>query len=182
MYEFTGPERQRITSEAAKAAAIFLKAVKDPEADPAVAEARGALERFTAEVESGTADVEGCKKTVTDARARLHADIRNGKGSAKAWAAMTETERAVVEAALHVETAKRARVEAEANLVAARRAAIEAVLPAAGEAVRAAREATRTAWVAYLAAERALGQVRSRAGSLAVQGDHLRTAAAGGAR
>ena len=182
MYELSGPERQTITHQAATAAAAFFKRVKDPEGDPGVVEARGALERFTAEVESATADVERCRKTVSDARTHLHADIGTGKSTTKAWAVTAEAERAVVEATLRLEMAKRGRVDAEAKLITVRLAAIEAALPAAGEAVNAAREAARAAEVASVAASRALGQVRAGAGSLALQVDRLRTAAARGAR
>jgi len=181
MFELTGPERQTITIQAAKSAAAFLKAVKNPEADLFVVEARGALERFTLEVESATSRVQSCKIAVTVARDRLHADVAGGKGSEKAWAGVTEAERASVEAGLRLETARGTRADAQTRLAAARLAAIEGALPAAGEAANAAREAARAAEVSFMAGARALAMVRSRVGSLASQADHLRTAAAGGA-
>ena len=182
MREMTGEERQTVTSEAAKAAAVFLKAIKDLELDPAVVGCRTAVERLAGELQAAQEAATGADRVVTGARAHLHEALASGKSTARAWEAITDGEHAAAEARVRLELTQRATGDAKAALDAARLAAIEAVLPAAREAVGAAREATRAAEVGYLAAERALGQVRSRAGSLASQTDHLRTAAERGAR
>ena len=184
MRELTGPERLTVTDRAAKAAEMFLKNLQEPESTPGVTEARVTLERFRAEFEASTGEVETCKTGVTDARGRLQADVSAGRSGTKAWAAVTAAERALVEATLRVETARHARGEAEAKLTGARLTAMQRAMPAAREAVGAAIEAARAAEVAFLIGQRALALVRSRAGVLASQLDRLSSlaAAVGGGR
>ena len=184
MRELTVPERLAVTSQAAKAAETFLKNLTEPESTPGVAEARVTLERFRAELEAVTGEVETCKTGVTDARGRLQADVSAGRSGTKAWAAVTAAERALVEATLRVETVRQARGEAEAKLTRARLTAMQSAMPAAREAVSAALAAARASEVAFLTGERALALVRSRAGALASRLDHLSSlpAAVGGGR
>jgi len=180
--EMTGEERQTVTSEAAKAAAVFLKAVKDPEGDPSVVGCRTAVERLAGELQAAQEAATGADRVGTEARAHLHEALASGKSTARAWEAITDGERSAAEARIRFELTKQAAGEANAVLATARLATIEAVLPAARQAVHAATEAARAAEVAFLAGARALAMVRSRVGSLASQADHLRTAAAGDAR
>jgi hypothetical protein len=180
--ELTVPERLAVTSQAAKAAEMFLKNLQEPESTPGVVEARATLERFRAEFEAATSEVETCKTGVTDARGRLQTDVTAGRSGTKAWAAVTAAERALVEATLRVETVRHARGEAEAKLTGARVTAMQSAMPAAREAVSAAIAAARASEVAFLTGERTLALVRSRAGALACRLDHLTSpaAAAGG--
>jgi hypothetical protein len=157
---------------------MFLKNLQEPESTPGVAEARSTLERFRADLEAVTGEVETCKMGVTDARARLHADISAGRSGTKAWALVTSAERALVEASLRVETARHACGEAEAKLTGARVTAMQSAMPAAREAVSAAIAAARASEVAFLTGERTLALVRSRAGALACRLDHLTSPAA----
>jgi hypothetical protein len=177
--EWTGPERAAITSQAAAAAAAFLKGIADPERAPAVVGARAAVERLTSELQAAQEAAAGAALAITGARAELHKALGLGKSTAKAWEAITSGERNVADARVRLELTEQAAGEATSLLAAARLAAIEAALPAAGAACVVARQGERDAELAFLVASRALGLVRSHAGSLAVHGDCLRSAVGG---
>lgn len=183
MREWTGPERERMASQAAEAAAGFLKDVGDPERDPAVAAARSAADRLNTELEAAREAVTVASRGASEARARLQEALATpGKSTASAWRAISDAEHAAAEARVRVELTQRVADDARAALATARLVAIERTLPAASKAVRAASEAERAAELAYMAASRAVAAVRSRAGGLAVHGDQLRTAIAGGGK